>query len=314
VFARAVACGADLGGYDLVMANDIEQILDARPREVGGFTVGRVLPAAARRAVGPFVFFDHMGPADAQPGFAIRPHPHLHLATVTYLFAGEVMHRDSLGSEQLITPGAINWMTAGTGIVHSERAPAVQTARDLHGLQLWVGLPKAVEDSAPAFEHTPASALPQVDDAGAAIRILAGSAFGATSPVRTLSSLFYVEVRLSAGARVPVPAEHVDRALYVAEGTVRAGDTRLEARRMAVFTRGSTPVIVAETDARIVMLGGDPLDGPRYIWWNFVSSSQERILEAAHAWRERKFPVIPSDDREFIPAPDDDPRFAQELP
>jgi len=296
------------------MADEIERILDARPRDLGGFTVGRVLPAAAKRAVGPFVFLDHMGPAAAQPQFAVRPHPHIHLATVTYLFAGEVMHRDSLGSEQLITPGAINWMTAGTGIVHSERAPAVQTATDMHGLQLWVGLPRALEDSAPAFVHTPASALPQVDDAGAVIRILAGSAFGATSPVKALSPLFYVEVRLAAGARVPVPGEHVDRAVYVVEGTITTGDTRLAARRLAVFTRGSSPVIVAETDARIVMLGGEPLDGPRYMWWNFVSSSRDRIVEAAHAWRERRFPVIPTDDREFTPAPDDDPRFAQEHP
>ena len=301
-----------VGGYDAVMADDIERILEARPRDLGGFTVGRVLPAPTRRAVGPFVFLDHMGPAEAQPGFAVRPHPHLHLATVTYLFAGEVMHRDSLGSEQLITPGAINWMTAGTGIAHSERAPAVLTAKDMHGLQLWVGLPKAFEDSPPAFSHTPSSALPQVDDAGALIRILAGTAFGATSPVKTMSPLFYVEVRLAAGARVPVPAEHVDRAMYVVEGTVSVGNTRLDARRMAVFNRGTTPVIVAETDARVVMLGGEPLDGPRYIWWNFVSSSPERIVEAAHAWRERRFPLIPNDDREFIPAPDEDPRFPQE--
>jgi len=296
------------------MAADIERILDERPRDLGGFTVGRVLPAAARRAVGPFVFLDHMGPADASPDFAVRPHPHINLATVTYLFAGEIMHRDSLGSAQLITPGAINWMTAGTGIVHSERAPAVATARDLHGLQLWVGLPKAHEDTAPAFAHTPVAAIPQVEDAGAQIRILAGSAFGATSPVKTLSPMFYVEVRLAAGARMPVPAEHTDRAVYVIEGAVLLGDVRLAAKRMAVFNRGSTPVIVAETDAHLVMLGGEPLDGPRYIWWNFVSSSQERIIEAAHAWRERRFPAIPSDDRELIPAPDDDPRFAQEHP
>lgn len=296
------------------MADDIERILEERPRDLGGFTVGRVLPAAARRAVGPFVFLDHMGPAEASSEFAVRPHPHINLATVTYLFSGEIMHRDSLGSEQLITPGAINWMTAGTGIVHSERAPAVATARDMHGLQLWVGLPKAHEDTAPAFAHTPAAAIPQVEDAGAQIRVLAGSAFGATSPVKTLSSMFYVEVRLAAGARVPVPTEHVDRAVYVIEGAVSLGDVRLPAKRMAVLNRGSTPVIVAETDVHLVMLGGEPLDGPRYIWWNFVSSSQDRIIEAAHAWRERRFPAIPSDDREFIPAPDDDPRFAQEHP
>lgn len=287
------------------MADDIERILEARPRDLGGFTVGRVLPQAARRAVGPFVFLDHMGPAEATPSFAVRPHPHISLATVTYLFAGEVMHRDSLGSEQLITPGAINWMTAGTGIVHSERAPRVATARELHGLQLWVGLPRAHEDTPPAFTHTPAAAIPQVEDAGALIRILAGSAYGATSPVKTLSPMFYVEVRLAEGARVPVPAEHADRAVYVIAGAVTMGDVRLEPRRMAVLNRGSTPVIFAETDAHVVMLGGEPLDGPRYMWWNFVSSSQERIKEAAQAWRDRRFPVIAADDREFIPAPDD---------
>jgi len=309
VFGGGAACGAEVARYDVLMADDIERILDARPRDLGGFTVGRVLPAAARRAVGPFMFLDHMGPADAPPQFAVRPHPHLHLATVTYLFAGEVMHRDSLGSEQLITPGAINWMSAGTGIVHSERAPAVQTAKDLHGLQLWVGLPRAHEDSAPTFVHTPASALPQLDDAGALIRVLAGSAFGATSPVVALSPLFYVEVLLAAGARIPVPADHVDRAVYVVGGTISIGDTRLDARRLAVLNRGSMPVIVADTEARIVMLGGEPLDGPRYMWWNFVSSSKQRLVDAAHAWRERRFPVIPSDDREFIPAPDEDPPF-----
>ncbi len=296
------------------MADDIERIIEARPRDLGGFTVGRVLPAPAKRAVGPFVFLDHMGPADASADFAVRPHPHINLATVTYLFDGGIMHRDSVGSEQLIAPGAINWMTAGRGIAHSERAPSVKVADRMHGLQLWVGLPTAHEDTAPTFEHTPAAAIPQVEDAGALIRILAGSAFGANSPVKTLSPLFYVEVRLAAGARVPVPAEHVDRAVYVVEGSVSIGDTKLDARRMAVLTRGSTPVIAAESDARIVMLGGEPLDGPRYIWWNFVSSSKDQIIEAAHAWRERRFPVIPSDDRELIPAPDDDPRFAQEHP
>jgi redox-sensitive bicupin YhaK (pirin superfamily) len=296
------------------MGDEIERVIEARARDLGGFVVGRVLPAPARRAVGPFVFLDHMGPADANPQFAVRPHPHINLATVTYLFAGEIVHRDSLGSEQSITPGAINWMTAGTGIVHSERAPLVQTVKDVHGLQLWVGLPKAHEDVAPSFVHTPAASIPEVDDAGAHIRVLAGSAFGATSPVKTLSSMFYLEVRLAAGARVPVPADHVDRAVYVVDGTVSSGDTMLPQRRMAVFNRGSSPVLVAETDARLVMLGGEPLDGPRYMWWNFVSSSSERIIEAAHAWRARTFPVIPSDPIEFIPAPAEEPQFAKEHP
>lgn len=295
------------------MTDDIARIVEARPRDLGGFQVGRVLPAIAQKAVGPFVFLDHMGPADlVDEGFGVRPHPHIHLATVTYLFEGEVFHRDSVGSAQLITPGAINWMTAGTGIVHSERSPVPRTVSKMHGLQLWVGLPKKHEDSPPDFHHTPASALPEIEDAGAKLRVLAGSAFGATSPVRTLSPMFYVEVKLEPGARVPVPADHVDRAVYVVDGEVSIGDTPLVGRQLAVFERGTSPVIQAKTAARIAMLGGEPLDGPRYIWWNFVSSSADRILEAAHAWRAEKFPTVPGDDKERIPAPADDPRFAKE--
>lgn len=297
------------------MSGDVARIVEARPREVGGFRVGRVLPAVAQRAVGPFVFLDHMGPADVpETGFAVRPHPHIHLATVTYLFDGEVFHRDSVGSAQLITPGAINWMTAGTGIVHSERSPVPRTTSRVHGLQLWVGLPKRHEDSAPAFHHTPASAIPQIEDAGVQLRVLAGTAFGATSPVRTLSPMFYVEARLEPGARVPMPADHVDRAAYVIDGELAIGDSRITSRQLVVFERGATPVLEAVTAARVALLGGEPLDGPRYIWWNFVSSSADRIIEAAHAWRAQQFATIPGDDRERIPAPEDDPRFAKEQP
>ena len=295
------------------MSDDIARIVEARPRDLGGFTVGRVLPAIAQKAVGPFVFLDHMGPADVpSDGFAVRPHPHIHLATVTYLFDGEIHHRDSVGSSKLITPGAINWMTAGTGIVHSERSPVPRQVSTVHGLQLWVGLPKKHEDSAPAFEHTPASAIPEIEDAGARLRVLAGNAFGATSPVTTLSPLFYVEARLEPGARVPVPADHVDRAAYVVEGEIRVGDTTIGPRQLVVFERGTAPVIEAVTSARFAMLGGEPLDGPRYIWWNFVSSSSDRIVEAAHQWRAQQFPKVPGDDVEHIPAPSDDPRFAKE--
>ncbi len=289
---------------------DIERMLEARPRDLGGPHVGRVLPAIARRFVGPFVFLDHMGPEDLEPlgGLAVRPHPHLHLATVTYLFEGEITHRDSLGTRQVIQPGAINWMTAGRGIVHSERTSPAEAGR-VHGLQLWIGLPKQHEDVEPAFEHQPSTALPIVDAEGATVRVLAGSAFGETSPVRSLSPLFYVEVRLAAGAKLAIPTDHEDRAAYVVEGEVCSGDAVIEARRMAVFERRSAPVLRATTDARLVLLGGEPLDGPRYMWWNFVSSSKDRIIEAAQAWRAGGFPRVPGDEIEFIPAPEG-PQFA----
>jgi redox-sensitive bicupin YhaK (pirin superfamily)/predicted CoA-binding protein len=289
-----------------VSDGDIEQTIAARPRDLGGFHVGRVLPALRKRCVGPFVFFDHMGPeADAE--LAVRPHPHLHLATVTYLFAGEVHHRDSLGTHQVIRPGAINWMTAGRGIVHSERS---QRRMAMHGLQLWVGLPRAHEDSAPAFDHYPADTLPQVGESGAQVRVLAGTVHGVTSPVRTLSPLFYADVQLAAGARFALPDGYRERAAYVIDGAVTSGSERLERGRMAVFTPGTTPTLAADGPARMLVLGGDPLDGPRYIWWNFVSSDKQRIVDAAHAWRARRFATIPGDDQEFIPAPAEDPHFA----
>jgi redox-sensitive bicupin YhaK (pirin superfamily) len=289
--------------------SDIERMLDARPRDLGGFHVGRVLPATTRRFVGPFVFLDHMGPEDLDEldGFAVRPHPHMHLATVTYLFEGEITHRDSLGTKQVIQPGAINWMTAGRGIVHSERATA-QRAKRVHGLQLWVGLPTKHEDVEPMFEHQPSDALPVVGGGGAHLRILAGTAFGKTSPVQSLSPLFYVEVRLAAGARLAVPTEYEDRAAYVIDGEVTSGAAKIEPRHMAVFERGTKPVLRATTESRLVLLGGEPLDGPRYMWWNFVSSSKDRIIEAAQTWRAGGFPVVPGDENERIPAPDG-PRF-----
>jgi redox-sensitive bicupin YhaK (pirin superfamily) len=289
--------------------SDIEVMLEARPRDLGGgLTVGRVLPTIARKFIGPFVFLDHMGPVEGV-GASVRPHPHLHLATVTYLFDGEIMHRDSVGSQQLIAPGAINWMIAGRGIAHSERSPMPLGPTRMHGLQIWVGLPRAKEDVDPSFQHTPAAAIPTVEDRGAHVRVLAGSAFGAVSPVATLSPLFYVDVRLAPGAEIAVPVEVADRGAYVIDGAVSTGDVRIEARHMAVFSRGSAPVLRAERETRLVLIGGEPLDGPRYIWWNFVSSSRERIVAAAEAWRAGKFPRIPGDDVEHIPAPDG-PSFA----
>jgi len=274
--------------------------------------VGRVLPQLARRSVGPFLFLDHMGPAD-EGAIVVRPHPHLHLATVTYLVEGQILHRDSIGSHQLITPGAINWMVAGRGIAHSERAPVPQVVPRVHGLQLWVGLPRAHEDAEPSFQHAAADTLPTVEDRGAHVRVLAGAAFGATSPVATMSPLFYVDVRLAAGAEVAVPSGYAERAAYVLDGSVTADGVQVEPRHMAVFSRESSPVLRAERETRLVMLGGDPLDGPRYLWWNFVSSSRERIIAAAEDWRAGRYPKIPGDEIELTPAPAG-PHFAKDPP
>ena len=285
----------------------IETMIAGRKRDIGGFSVERLLPAMARRRVGPFVFFDHMGPADLAPGQGIdvRPHPHINLATVTYLFEGEIVHRDSVGSLQPIRPGAINWMTAGSGIVHSERTAAElrKTGSRVHGLQLWVGLPKAREETAPEFAHYPADALPELEKEGVRVRVLAGSAYGARSPVRTLSPLFYVEARMPAGSELPVPAEHEERAAYVVEGTVRCGTERADASHMIVFTAGSAPLLRAESDVRLVLLGGAPLDGDRHLWWNFVSSSRERIEQAKRDWKEGRFATVPGE-TEFIALPE----------
>jgi len=290
--------------------SDVERWIDARPRDLGGFEVGRVLPTVGRRFVGPFVLLDHMLPGE-HAALAVRPHPHLHLATVTYLLEGEIMHRDSLGSQQLIQPGAINWMSAGTGIVHSERTPPHPTTPRHHGLQLWVGLPRAYEDSEPTFKHHSATTLPVIEGDGVRARVLVGEAFGAKSPVEIHWPMFYADVELEPGARLELPAGIRERAVYVIEGALSAGDDRLTPRRMAVFKHDAAPLIRADERARVILIGGDPLDGPRYIWWNFVSSSRERIIEAAHAWRAGQFPKIPGDDVEFIPAPDEDPHFAR---
>jgi len=235
----------------------------------------------------------------------VRPHPHIGLSTVTYLFEGEVVHRDSLGSEQTIRPGEINWMTAGRGIVHSERtSEEVRLTRSrLHGIQLWVALPKPDEDAEPAFHHHPADTLPVVEERGAEMRVLLGSAYGRRSPVRTYSSLFYVDVLLSADSEVRLPPEPKERAVYVIDGDIACGDARVGTSRMVVFASGSEVVLRAERSARLMLLGGETMDGPRQIWWNFVSSSSERIQRAKLDWQEGRFPRIPGDDTEFIPLP-----------
>ena len=283
-------------------------VIDARPRDLGGFTVGRVLPSGARKLIGPFIFFDHMGPAAFPPGRGIdvRPHPHIGLATVTYLFEGEIVHRDSLGSHQPIRPGDVNWMTAGRGIAHSERTGAElrQSGARLDGLQLWVALPLRHEETDPEFHHHPARDLPAVAVAGTRVRVLAGSAFGETSPVRTFSPLFYAEAAIPGGGELPLPDEHEERAAYTVSGCVECGKERAERGRMLVFAPGAPATLRAASDARVALIGGAPIDGERHIFWNFVSSSRARIEQAKRDWRQGRFPKVPGDEQEFIPLPD----------
>jgi redox-sensitive bicupin YhaK (pirin superfamily) len=289
----------------------VEMVIDARRRDLGGFEVGRVLPWAKRRRVGPFVFFDHMGPVELAANLPrrvdVRPHPHIGLATITYLFAGEIVHRDSLGFHQVIRPGEVNWMTAGRGITHSER---FETMREhgglLHGIQAWIALPESAEEIAPEFVHYEAAALPLERSAGASARVIAGNAFGKTSPVRTQSPLVYVHVELQAGASSEIPEGYSERAAFVAAGTIRVGEQSYTAGQMAVFTRGSQPRIVAATDATVMLLGGEPL-GTRHIWWNFVSSRLERIEQAKADWRAGRMALPVGDADEFIPLPEDPP-------
>jgi redox-sensitive bicupin YhaK (pirin superfamily) len=285
----------------------VETVIDARAREIAGFEVRRVLPSAARRMVGPFTFLDQMGAAVFAPGQGIdvRPHPHIGLATVTYLFEGELLHRDSLGSAQAIRPGDINWMTAGKGIVHSERTPPEhrQTGSRLHGLQLWVALPCEHEEAEPSFRHYPGASLPERAEGGVQLRVLAGTAYDMTSPVSTLSSLFYADAMMAAGSELALPDEHQERALYVVDGALCCGTERAEAGRMLVCAPGAMLRLRAERATRVVLLGGAPLEGKRYIDWNFVSSSKERIARARRDWKEGKFPLVPGDEGEPIPLP-----------
>jgi redox-sensitive bicupin YhaK (pirin superfamily) len=288
----------------------LDAIIVPHTRDLGdGFTVRRALPSQQRRMVGPFVFFDHMGPhvLGKGQGLDVRPHPHIGLATVTYLFDGEIMHRDSLGNLQAIRPGEVNWMTAGSGIVHSERsAPEARTAESsIFGLQCWVALPRAHEETAPVFAHTDAAALPSIDGEGASARIIAGSFFGQRSPVATLSDLFYVDLKLQPGARLSIPAEYADQAIYVVEGQLDLGRNGLhDAGRMLVLKpRASIVLTAGPLGARAMLLGGEPLDGPRYLTWNFVSSSVERLEQAKEDWRQQRFPQVPGE-TEFIPLPD----------
>jgi redox-sensitive bicupin YhaK (pirin superfamily) len=271
----------------------------------GGFTVKRVLPAMQRQAIGPFVFFDHFGPVTAQPGdnHDVRPHPHIGLATVTYLLEGAMMHRDSTGVVQRIEPGAINWMTAGRGIVHSERTPddLRSITRRSHGFQLWSALPAEHEEDAPSFVHTPARAIPVVALPGATVRVLVGSAFGASSPVATLSPTLYVALELEAGALVAIPDAAQERGIYSVDGPLEVDGELLEPGEMLVLEAGSTPTLCARETTRVMLLGGAPL-GHRHMVWNFVSSRKERIVQAQDDWEAQRFPTVPGE-TEFIPLP-----------
>lgn len=288
-------------------SNAIEHVIKPRTRDLGGFTVARVLPYAKRRTVGPFIFFDRMGPADFPPGegIEVRPHPHIGLATVTYLFDGEIMHRDDLGFEQAIRPGDVNWMTAGRGIVHSERTR--DEIRDAHtkmfGIQSWVALPKDLEESEPGFFHHPAATLPEIFRDGVEMRLIAGTAYGETSPVVTASPMFYLDVRMDAGAGLAVTDEHEERAIYVVDGSVSVNGETHDENEMLVLAPDAAVTVAAPDGARIMLLGGAPIDGERHIWWNFVSSSKDCIEQAKADWKEGRFGKIAGDD-EFIPLPE----------
>ena len=295
----------------------IDLVIDARRRDLGGFEVGRVLPYARRRMVGPFVFFDHMGPIDFAPGFPktvdVRPHPHIGLSTVTYLFDGEITHRDSVGSEIAIAPGEMNWMTAGRGITHSERFDHLrQTGGPVHGIQTWVALPKEDEETEPAFAHHGPEDLPTYEGGGMWARLVAGEGFGAKASVKTHSPMFYVHWRLAAGATAQLPAEYPERAAYVVSGEVEVDGRGFQPGQMLVFAAGQPVLFTAKSDAVVMLLGGEPL-GERFVEWNFVSSSKDRIEQAKADWRAGRMKLPDLDSGEFIPLPPDPPPPASPL-
>lgn len=291
----------------------IETLIVPRARDIGAFEVRRALPSSKRQMVGPIIFFDQMGPAEfvKEQGMDVRPHPHTGLATVTYLYEGGVFHRDSLGNAMEILPGAVNWMIAGKGITHSERtAPERRRAGEkLFGIQTWVSLPDDAEETDPAFEHVEKDKLPLIEDKGKRVRLILGSMYGERAPVKTFSEMFYADAILDRGARLPLPAEHEDRGVYITEGEIEIAGEAYEAGQMMVFRPGDEITLSARQPSRLMLLGGATFNGPRYIWWNFVASSREKI-EAAKAawaagdWQHGRFMLPPSDKDEFIPLPD----------
>jgi redox-sensitive bicupin YhaK (pirin superfamily) len=293
---------------DTPSSEAIAQIVVPRTVDLGGLQVRRALPSARSRMVGPFIFFDHFGPAvfRAGEGIDVRPHPHIGLATVTYLFDGEIVHRDSLGSAMPIRPGAVNWMTAGRGIVHSERTAADHRdgGEPLHGLQLWVALPMKDEETAPVFAHTPSTDIPQSRDNGLTLRVIAGAMHGLRSPVATLWETIFAEVRLKAGSLLPVGSDYEERALYVISGDIEIAGEPHPSQRLLVLKPGDRVEVKALTDAHFVLVGGAAMDGPRHIWWNFASSRKDRIEAAKEDWKAGRFGLVPGDTTEFIPLPE----------
>jgi redox-sensitive bicupin YhaK (pirin superfamily) len=285
-----------------------ELVIEARQRDVGGFFVRRVLPSAQRKLVGPFIFYDHLCRVDFAPGqgLDVRPHPHIALATVTYLFEGSFLHRDSLGFAQAILPGEVNWMIAGRGITHSERTPPALRASGgpLHGIQCWVALPLEHEEIAPSFEHHARDAVPRLTRSGVELSVILGTAYGERSPVKVLSPTLYVHARMPAGSRLSVDGEHAERAVYVAAGSVRLGDAVYGEGMLLVLPEGADVELLSEQGADAMLLGGAPLPGERHIYWNFVSSSLERLERAKQDWRDGRFGKVPGDEHEFIPLPE----------
>ena len=300
--------GKDPAAGDAFSCDAIANVIVPRTVDLGdGFTVRRALPSARTRMVGPFIFFDHFGPAEfrAGNGLDVRPHPHIGLATVSYLFDGEIMHRDSLGTAVAIKPGEVNWMTAGRGIVHSERTGAEKRAAGgpIHGLQMWVALPAAKEEMDAGFAHHEVAEFPVVGENGKSVRVVVGSLYGATSPVPVVHETIFADVFLKAGTSLPIDNDHEERALYVLDGKVDIAGDKFEAGRLLVFKPGDKITVSAVTNAHFVIVGGAPMDGPRHIWWNFVSSRKERIEQAKAEWKAGHFGKVPGDEIEFIPLP-----------
>jgi redox-sensitive bicupin YhaK (pirin superfamily) len=300
--------GKDPKAGDAYACEAIDQVIVPRTVDLGDFAVRRALPSARTRMVGPFIFFDHFGPAEfrAGKGLDVRPHPHIGLATVTYLFDGEIMHRDSLGTAAPIKPGEVNWMTAGRGIVHSERTSTElrATGSPIHGLQMWVALPAAREEMEAAFTHHETSEFPVVEENGKRVRVVVGSLYGVSSPVPVVHETIFGDVHLAAGSSLPLDADHEERALYVIDGSIDIAGDRFEPGRLLVFKPGDKVTMTAVTPAHVVIVGGAPMDGPRHIWWNFVSSRKDRIEQAKAEWQAGHFGKVPGDEIEFIPLPE----------
>jgi redox-sensitive bicupin YhaK (pirin superfamily) len=300
--------GKDPASGDQYACDAIANVIAPRTVDLGDFAVRRALPSARTRMVGPFIFFDHFGPAEfrAGAGLDVRPHPHIGLATVTYLFDGEIMHRDSLGTAAAIKSGEVNWMTAGRGIVHSERTGAEKRAAGgpIHGLQMWVALPAGKEEMEAGFAHYAADEFPLVSEDGKSVRVVVGSLYGARSNVATVHETIFADVRLRTGAILPIDADHEERALYLIDGEVEISDDRFGGGQQLVFKPGDGLTIKAVRDSHLVLLGGAPMDGPRHIWWNFVSSRKERIEQAKADWKAGHFQKVPGDEIEFIPLPE----------